>query len=136
MVADQLARLRLDEGAAAGGDDALALADQPRQHPPFAVAEIGFAMRGENFGDGHAMGGFDLVVGIDEGEAEPLREPPADRRLARAHHADEDQRPSGQTVDDRLRARVARRRRRRLRLVNDGLIRHNRHVLSRRARKL
>ncbi len=89
MVADQPARLRLDERAAAGGDDALALADQPRQHPPLAVAEIGFAMGGEDFGDGHAMGGFDLVIRIDEGQAEPLRETPADRGLARSHHADE-----------------------------------------------
>ncbi len=106
-VADQRARLRLDEGAAAGGDDPLALADQPGEHATLAVAEIGFAMMSEDFRDGQAMGGFDLVIRIDEGQAKPVRQPLADRRLARAHHADEDQRAAGQTIDDRLRALVA-----------------------------
>ena len=44
---------------------------------------------GENIRDGHAGGLLDLGVGVDERDAEPLRQPPPDRRLAGAHHADQ-----------------------------------------------
>ena len=48
-------------------------------------------------GIGHAGRLLDLGVGIDERDAEPQRQPPADRRLAGAHHADQ---------HDRARARA------------------------------
>ena len=131
VSANQFTGMGIDEGAAAGGDDALALPDQTRQNAPFAVAEIGFSVRGENLGYGQTMGGFDFMIGIDERQAEPLGEPFADRRLARAHHADEDERAPGQYRHDRLRARIARGRRQALLLFGKDSLRHNGHVLSR-----
>jgi len=41
----------------------------------------------ENLGDGEARRRLDLVVGVAEGHAQPRGQPPADRRLAGAHHA-------------------------------------------------
>ena len=58
-------------------------------HPPLAVAEMRFAEPLENLGDAEPGRRLDLRVGVDEGKAEPLRQPPPDRRLARAHQPDE-----------------------------------------------
>ena len=84
-------------------------------------------------GDGEAVRRLDLMIGIDEGQAEPLRQPPPHGGLARAHHSDEHKGPPGQPPHQRLRARVARGGRRgRFRRLNDGLIRHDPTLLSRR----
>ena len=63
--------------------------EQAGDHARLAGAEIGLAIAGEDFRDGHAGRRLDLGVRIDERQAEPLRQPAADRGLARAHHADE-----------------------------------------------
>lgn len=52
-----------------------------------AVAEGGFAMTGEEFGDGCAGLGFNYVVKIDEGPAEALGKERADGAFAGAHEA-------------------------------------------------
>jgi hypothetical protein len=81
------------------------------------------AVPGENLGNGHARRRFDLGVGVVEGQAEARGEPPADRGLARAHHADQHDRARSERGDERLGPRVARRgaggRRVRLILGND-----------------
>ena len=86
---DQRAGLVVDEGAAAGGDHLARALDQPRHHPPLAVAEMGLAEPLENLGDAEARGRLDLGIGVGEGQREAFRQPPADAGLARAHQADE-----------------------------------------------
>src|SRR5690606_2360718 len=54
-------------------------------------AEIGFAGALEDGGDAGAGLRLDLAVGIEEGQAEALGQASPDRRLARAHRADEDE---------------------------------------------
>ena len=53
-LVEQLARARVDEGAAAGGDDPHLALDQARDQPPLAVAEILLAKAFEHFGGGKA----------------------------------------------------------------------------------
>ena len=78
-----------DEGAAAGRDHPRRSLDQPGDHPALAVAEMRLAEALENLGDAEPRRRLDLAVGVDEGQAEPLRQPPPDGRLARAHQPDE-----------------------------------------------
>jgi hypothetical protein len=47
-------------------------------------------MRQEEIGDRHSGSSLDLLVGVEKGEAQPLGEPSADRRLSSAHHAHKD----------------------------------------------
>ena len=49
-LVEQLAGARIDEGAAAGGDDPDVALDQPGDQPPLAVAEIMLAIALEHFG--------------------------------------------------------------------------------------
>ena len=96
-LADALAGARVHEGAAAGGEHHLAGVQQTHDHAALAVAEIALAIFGENLGNGHAGGGGDdFGVGVDEGKAEARGQALADGALAGAHHADEDERASGQ----------------------------------------
>ena len=94
--ADRRAGVGAHERAAAGGQHLRTALQEPGDHARLAGAEIRLAVGGEDFGDGHAGGLFDLGVGIDEGNAETGREPAADRRLARAHHADQHHRTAAQ----------------------------------------
>ena len=55
-----------------------------------SLAKPGLALDLEYHGDPHAGPGFDLPVAVVEGLAEAAGELPADGRLARAHHADEE----------------------------------------------
>src|SRR3546814_10456539 len=57
----------------------------------FARAEIRLAGAFENGGDAGAGMRLDLAVGVVERQPEAFSQPPADRRLARAHRADEDE---------------------------------------------
>src|SRR3546814_7212044 len=57
----------------------------------FARAEIRLAGAFENGGDAGAGLCLDLAVGVVERQPEAFSQPPADRRLARAHRADEDE---------------------------------------------
>ena len=54
-----------------------------------AVTEKGFAVAFENFGNGHARGGFNGRIRIDEIKTEPCGQAAADGGFARAHNADE-----------------------------------------------
>ena len=84
------AGLRLDEGAAAGRQHLRGAVEEALDDAALAVAEIGLAVAVEDLVDGGVRRLLDLAVGVDEGQAETDCEPPADRRLAGAHHADHD----------------------------------------------
>src|SRR3546814_4445318 len=77
------------EGTAAGGQDERPAGEQPRDHPALALAKIALAKAREDVGDGHAGGALDLVVGVGEGQAEPLCETAADRRFRSEEHTSE-----------------------------------------------
>ena len=101
LGADRRAGVGVHERAAAGGQHLRAALQEPRDHARLAGAEIRLAVGGEDFRDGHAGGFFDLDVGIDERNAEPAGKPAADRRLARAHHADQHHRAAAQRCAER-----------------------------------
>ena len=90
LLIEQLPGAWLDEGIAPGGDDADVSVHQARNDAPLAVAIIVFPKPLEDLRGGQAGRVLDGRVAIDEGQAEPLRQPPADRRLASPHQADED----------------------------------------------
>ena len=56
---------------------------------PLAVAIIVFPKAFEDFGGGEARGILNRRIAVDERQAQPLGQPPADRRLASPHQADE-----------------------------------------------
>ena len=78
-----------------------------RHHTALAVAEMLFAVAGENVGDRHARRLDDFLVDIDEWQPEPQREAPPDGGLARAHHANEDDGAPVQGLDKRHRPIIA-----------------------------
>ena len=57
-------------------------------------------MLGEDLADGLARGKLDLAVGVGEGEIELAGKPPADRRLAGSHQADQHDAPRCQGLAD------------------------------------
>ena len=70
-------------GAAARRQHLRAAVEQPRDDPRLAGAEIGFAVRLENFRDGHAGRGLDLGIGIDERQPEPASQAGGRSRICR-----------------------------------------------------
>ena len=88
-MCDEVAGFLVHDGAAAGRQHLRAVVEQAGDHALLAGAEIGLAVLGEDFRNGHAGGAFDLGIGVDKGKPEPRGEPAADRRLASAHHADQ-----------------------------------------------
>ena len=76
--------------AAAGGDDLTGLPAEAGNDLAFEGAEGRLALCAENFRDRHAGGALDLRVAIDEGAVERFCQRPAQRGLAAAGHADED----------------------------------------------
>ena len=54
-----------------------------------ALTEIGFPVLGEDLDDTRACRHLDLGIGVDKGEVEPVRQPPAHGGLARAHQPDQ-----------------------------------------------
>ena len=62
---------------------------QAGDHPALAGAELGLAEALEELRDRAAGRALDLVVGVDERQAELERQPLADRALAGAHQAHE-----------------------------------------------
>ena len=82
-------RLGVHIGAAAGGENLRAAFEQARNHLALALAEIAFAVLGKDFADARAGGHLDLGVGVDEGQVEPVREPPAHGGLASPHEPDQ-----------------------------------------------
>ncbi len=65
-----------------------------------AVAKGGFAVAGEELGDGHAGLGFKNVIGVEEAPAEALGDERADGGFTGAHEASEDD------AADRSRGRI------------------------------
>ncbi len=76
-------------GAAAEGDDDAALAEEGGEGEGLEVTEVGFALLGEDLGDGAAVAGFDLVIEIEEAPAEAVGEESAGGGFAGAHEAGE-----------------------------------------------
>ncbi len=99
MGLDGLPRFGIDESAAARGDHAVILAQEPGDDARLAGPEFGLAVGGEDIGDRHAGGGFDFGVGIGEGQSQARRQPPPDGGLARAHHAHEHDGSPGQALE-------------------------------------
>ena len=96
MGSHALAGFRSLKGPAAGGDDGLAVAEQPRDHPPLALAEFFLAVLGKDFRNRHACSRFNRMVGIGEGQAQTLGQSASDRAFAGTHHADQNDGASGQ----------------------------------------
>ena len=90
---DAAARVRVHEGAAAGRQHLRPAIEEARNDALFAGTEIGLAVGGEDFRDRHAGRSLDLGVGVHKTQSEALREPPANRRLAGAHHPHQHDRP-------------------------------------------
>ena len=88
-LVQQLPCPRIDIGTAARCDHPHVAFDQPRDQPPFAVAEVLLSVALENLGRRVSGCVLDRRIAVHEGDAEPLREPPPDGRLADAHQADE-----------------------------------------------
>jgi hypothetical protein len=76
---DPGSRLGVDERPAASCKHLRTIAEQPGDHAPLAIPEIGFAVIVEDFADALAGGDFDLVVDIDEWQAKPRCHAAADR---------------------------------------------------------
>src|SRR5205085_5091329 len=81
----QLTRARVHEYAAARGDDPNLSVDQAGNKPPLAVAVIGLPIALEHFTGGQSHGVLDGRIAVDEGQAEPLGQPPSDGRFPDAH---------------------------------------------------
>ncbi len=62
---------------------------QPRDHALLAFAEMRLAVILEYLRYGEIGRLLDLRIGVEEGQVQQIGEPPADARLAGAHHADE-----------------------------------------------
>ena len=89
VLAHQGARLGIHVGAAAGRQHVCRPGQQARDHAAFAGAELGLAEAFEELRDRAAGRALDLVVGVDERQAEAQRQALADRALAGAHQADQ-----------------------------------------------
>lgn len=87
-LVEQLARTGIDESAASGRDDPHGTVDESRYQPALAVAEIAFAELLEKLRSTNSRGLLDLVIAVNEWQAEPLGQPSANRGLACAHESD------------------------------------------------
>src|SRR5260221_6189826 len=96
---DEIARVLVHHRAAAGRQHLRAVVEQARDHAFLAGTEIRLAVFVENFGNSHARSAFDFSIGINEWNPEPGGKPSADRGFARAHHADEHNRPAAERAD-------------------------------------
>ncbi len=88
-LADERPGGRVHERAAAGRQDLHRSVEQAGDDAALAIAKRRLAVALEDFLDGLAGGGFDLGVGVGERHFEPLRQAPADARLACPHQPDE-----------------------------------------------
>src|ERR1044072_7268521 len=64
------------------------LVQQPRDHPPLAVAELRLAALGEQLADAAPGAALDLGVGVLERHAEDGRETASDGGFSHTHQAD------------------------------------------------
>ena len=88
-LVQQLARARIDKGAAARRDHPNLTLDQPRDEPPFPIAKVALAIAFEDFGGGETGRVLDRTVAVDEGQAETLGQAPPDRRFSNTHQSDQ-----------------------------------------------
>ena len=79
MSRREVRSVRIYIGPPAGGDDSDVAFDQPRDEPPFAVAEVTLTVTLEHFGGRIARCSFDFGIAIDEGQAEALGQAAPDR---------------------------------------------------------
>ena len=77
-------------------------AQQPSQHLALAFAEIGLPVLGEDILNALAGRLLDLLVGVDEGQAQARGKAAPDSRFAAAHQADHDDRFVAQSRFDRF----------------------------------
>ena len=84
-----LARLLVHVGPAAGGKHRRTATEQAGDNALLALPEVRLAVLGEDLRNTEVGGLLDLAVGIQERQVQEVREPLADRCLARPHHADE-----------------------------------------------
>jgi hypothetical protein len=89
-LVEQLPGARIHERASAGGDNPHFAVDQSSNQSTLSVAEILFAKAFEKVRSAGSGSFLDFDVAVDKRQAKPLCEAPADRRLARAHEANED----------------------------------------------
>ena len=71
----------------------IALAQQAGDDAAFAVAKIGLAVGGEDFGDAGPRRRLDLVIRIEEFHPQSRRQPAPEAAFAHPHHADQHNRP-------------------------------------------
>ena len=77
--------------AAAEREDDVAAAEGGGEGLRLELAEVGFAVGGEDGGDGEAGAGFDVGVEVEEVPAEAIGEQAADGGFAGAHESGEDE---------------------------------------------
>jgi hypothetical protein len=90
-VFDPLPRLFVDERAAARGEHMRRIGQEPGDHLPLAAPKRGLPEALEDIVDGAACCGLDFDIGIAKGHPKRTGQPPADRRLSRPHHTDQNQ---------------------------------------------
>jgi hypothetical protein len=71
--------------AATGRKHLGTVSEQPGDHLALALTKIGLAVLGKDLADGRAGSLLDLGIGVDEGQVEPRRKPPAHGGFARPH---------------------------------------------------
>jgi len=89
----ECAGVRIDERAAACGDNLWRALDKPRNNPPLAIAKIAFAELFEYFGNGKSSGTFNFIVSISKGHIQPRSEALSNAAFTHAHHPDKNHRP-------------------------------------------
>lgn len=81
--------LRPGRQATAAGDDQIPLPGQRLCRLPLQLPKIRLALAGKDLGNGAALGGLDVLVGVHKPALQPFGQPTAHRGLSAAHHADE-----------------------------------------------
>src|SRR5690606_19528676 len=89
------ARVRVQDRAAAEGEDAVVLGEGLTHGLLLQGAEGRLAVLDEDVGDGASLRGDDVLVRVPVAGAEPFGEQVPDGGLADAHRADEDEQRGG-----------------------------------------
>ena len=80
---------RRDEAAAGREHHRPLVVEHGLQHVALEAAIVVLAVQREELGEAQVGGLLDAAVELDEGHAQPARQPAADRRLARAAQAEQ-----------------------------------------------
>src|SRR6187399_2550224 len=81
--------VRIDKGAAAGGDDELALGQQFVKDLALDLAKIGLAIAGEDTGNAASFALLDALVDVGDTPPDAAAERPSDGRFAGPHESDQ-----------------------------------------------